>query len=328
MHFQNRPFGLLLVALLPAAVACKEQLPERQSTAHEASATDAGPGAIASTVGADGGAGAPVVERPLTLLTAGAEPRVARRYTFSAGSEKRTFSMQMQKVTETQGQRQEAPAMPMHLTVLYEPGGRPGALRYSMRVQAFGLDAPAGTDPAIVAQGNAELAVAVGASATFGVTPRGSHDEPTVAGTSAPKGGESAMEGIFSSAAELVFVPFPEEPIGMGATWRHVMESTERELHSTITITYTLTSWSGDSGVVDAVLTRSVPRQLLKEPRMPGAMIELQGRGTYHFVVKLSGVATRATADVSNVIDVEVPDAEGHLKPTMKETARATETIE
>ncbi len=269
---------------------------------------------------ADGGAtepgGPPGDVRKVRLVEAGSEPRSARRYTFTAGkTETRVGSVRVAVTVEAAGQPpQQQPQPALELTMKLTPKApTKGGFLFDVKLDKVGLAEGQGLDPRSAAEAQKQLAPLSGLGARFDVSSRGHVGEFAFAGDAkAAKAGGAEIIGLLQQTLEFVTVPFPEEPIGVGATWEDTNVSSDQGAKvKTITL-FTLKEWSGDSGVVTADIKRSAPRTPLREPRMPpGTTLEIDGKGSYTFNVKLDRPSTKVTGESATAAKIQAPGQGG-----------------
>jgi hypothetical protein len=323
---------------IPDNMVVNDFFPEKGAKARaivDASIGEGGLGAVAAAPGdggaepADDGEGAAVVERKITLIDAGAEPRTQKRYAFKTPSEARKVTMAVKSLREGQGQKQEDAQPLTTVNMLFTlKGQNAGAFQYESLIKNVDLDLPANADKRQVAQAKAALDALKGIKAQISVSARGSVGEAKFESDKLPPGAAEQIMPLFSQVFEFIVAPLPEEAVGVGAKWQETTDGADRGIRSKVTATYTLKEWNADGGVIDAEVKRSAPRQPLQDKRMQGAMIRLEGKGTYHFEVKTSGIVTKASGENTTVLNIEAPGPSGKPEPALTETTTVKHTVE
>lgn len=265
--------------------------------------------------GGSGGAAAPGEDAKLAkLVEAGADPKVARRYTFPSGKgETRVGQVRVNVTIEVPGAPPQQQAQPaLELTVkLSTKGAQKGVFPFDVKLEKAALAEGQGLDPRAAAEAQKQLAPLVGLAAKLDVTSRGNVGELAFAGDAkmAQQGVADVLE-LLQQTLEFVTVPFPEEPIGIGAKWDVVNVSATQGTKVTTATHFLMKEWTGDAGIITAEITRTAPKAPLRDPRMPGAQLELSGKGTYTFQVKLDRPTMKVGGESTTVAKIEVPKGE------------------
>ncbi len=323
---------------IPDNMVVNDFFPEKGGKARpivDASIGEGGIGGIAAATGdagvggADDGDDNAVVERKITMLEAGAEPRSPKRYAFKTQSEARKVTMAVKSLREGQGQKQEDAQPLTTVNMLFTlKGQNAGAFQYDALIKNVDLDLPANADKRQVAQAKQALEALKGIKAQISVTARGSIGEAKFESDKLPRGAAEQIMPLFSQVFEFIVAPLPEEAIGVGAKWQEITDGADRGIRSKVTAIYTLKEWNAEGGVIDAEVKRSAPRQTVQDPRMPGASIRLEGKGTYHFEVKTNGLVQRASGENNTVLNIEAPGPSGKLEPALTETTSVKHSVE
>lgn len=323
---------------IPDNMVVNDFFPEKGGKARPIVDASIGEGGLAgvAAVSGDGGS-APtddgddnaIVERKITLIEPGAEPRAQRRYAFKTQSEPRKVTMAVKSVREGQGQKQEDAQPLTTVNMLFTlKGQNAGAFQYDALIKSLDLDLPQNADKRQVAQAKQALDMLKGLKAQIGVTARGSVGDARFESDKLPRGAAEQIMPLFSQVFEFIVAPLPDEPIGVGAKWQETTDGADRGIRSKVVATYTLKEWNADGGVIDAEVKRSAPRQQMQDPRMPGASLRLEGKGTYHFEVKLSGLVQKASGENTTVVNIDAPGPSGKPEPALTETTTVKHTVE
>lgn len=276
---------------------------------------DAGAVNLGADAAAGGGekttTGGPGDPNAAKLVEPGADPKAPKRYVFPAGkSEVRVGQVRVAVSVEMPGappQQQAQPAVELTMK-LASKAAQKGIFPFEVKLEKVGLAEGQGLDPRAAAQAAKELSTLVGTTAKFDVTARGNVGELSVAGDEkmAKQGAAEILEAL-QQTLEFVTVPFPEEPIGVGAKWEVTSVSASQGAKVTTATTFQLKEWSGDAGTITADIVRSAPKSPLRDPRMPGAQLELTGKGSYTFTVKTDRPTQKVTGETTTIAKIEVP---------------------
>ncbi|HRH00191.1 MAG TPA: hypothetical protein PLR99_28295 [Polyangiaceae bacterium] len=269
-------------------------------------------GGAAPSSGAGGGGAAAASDAHVTkLVEPGAEPRAPRRYAFAAGKpEVRVGQVRVAITVAAPGRPPEQQAEPaLELTMkLSTKGASKGTFPFDVRLEKAALAEGQGLDPRSAAEAQKQLGPLVGLAAKLDITPRGMVGELAFAGDEKmAKPGTAEVLQMLQQTLEFAAVPFPEEPIGLGAKWEMSTVSAAQGTKVTTTTVFLLKEWSPEGGVVTAEISRSAPKSPLRDPRMPGAQLTLEGKGSYTFKVKLDRPTQKVSGESETVAKIDVP---------------------
>ncbi len=286
-----------------------------------------------SAGGAAGASGQPEAEaRAAKLVEPGAEPRAPRRYAFAPGKGETRVGQVRVAVTvvapNTPPQEQAEPAL--DLTVkLSTKGAAKGTFPFEVKLEKAALAEGQGLDPRAAAEAQKQLSPLAGLAAKVDISPRGVIGELTFAGDEkAAKPGTAEVLQMLQQTLEFVAVPFPEEPMGVGAQWDIASVNVAQGTKVTTATRFQLKEWTGDGGVITAEITRTAPRSPLRDPRMPGAQLTLSGKGNYTFKVKLDRPTQKVSGQSSTVAKIDVPKSEKGPAQTITQTIKTTHSLE
>jgi hypothetical protein len=281
-----------------------------------------------------GSAAAPAGEDPRAtkLVEPGADPKAPRRYSFAAGkAETRVGQVRVNVTIEVPGappQQQGQPALELTMK-LSTKGLQKAVFPFDVKLEKVALAEGQGLDPRAAAEAQKQLGPLVGLAAKLDITPRGNVGELAFSGDDKmAKQGVAEVLDLLQQTLEFVTVPFPEEPIGVGAKWDVVNVSAAQGTKVTTATHFLLKEWAGDSGTVTAEITRSAPKSPLRDPRMPGAQLELTGKGTYTFQVKLDRPTIKVSGESSTVAKIDVPKGEKGGGQTILQTIKTKHVLE
>ncbi len=264
---------------------------------------------------AGGGAAAPEDGAAAKLVEAGQDPKVARRYAFTAGkAETRVGQVKVSISVETPGappQQQAQPALELTMK-LTAKAAQKGSYPFDLKLEKVGLAEGQGLGAQAAAEVTKQLGPLAGLTSKLEISNKGTVGELTFSGDERmQKQGTAEVLDLLQQTAELLSVPFPEEPIGVGAKWDVQNVSVTQGAKVTTLTHFTLKEWTGDAGVVGAEIVRSAPKTPLRDPRMPGAMLEVNGKGSYTFNVKLDRPAVKVSGESNMMANIEVKTEKG-----------------
>lgn len=275
---------------------------------------------MAGITGDGGGTGAsaapeaPAPEVP-KLVDAGQDPKAARRYAFAVGKpETRIGTARMSVSVEAQGAPPQSQAQPaLELTLkLSAKAVQKGSYPIELKLEKLGLAEGQGLGAQAAAELQKQLGPLAGLTAKMDVAPKGTVGELSFAGDAKmQQQGTAEVLDLLQQTAELLFVQFPEEPIGVGAKWDVSSTSAAQGTKVTTATHFQLKEWAGDAGVVTAEIVRSSPKSPIRDPRMPGATMEISGKGTYTFAVRLDKPATKVAGDSTMDAKIEAKTEKG-----------------
>lgn len=257
---------------------------------------------------------APPAETALTLIEAGAEPRVEQKYAFAIGkTETRIGTVTM----EASGAGQSQAQPPMKITLAITPSKKDGEkVVFGLKATKFELVGTSEADKAMAAQANQALAAAAGLSAQLDVSGNGATGDVSFQAPQGP-GARIAQQVVpmMQPLIEILFPALPKEPIGVGAKWKQTTVQEDSGLKITVSTTFELVAVEKDTLTVKASITRKAPKSPLGEP--PGATLEIDGTGSYEWVIKKTHAAVKAKGESATTIKQSVP-GKGEAAQTIK----------
>ncbi len=269
-----------------------------------ASAEEAPPGDPGAAPGAPGDE-----QMKLKVLEAGADPRAARKYAFTANrSDKRLITVRQSAGREGGGPAQEGA---FAITVDFVPKQvKPTATKFELKVLKVDLPDAQG---AMKAQAAAQLAPFTGLIGNFDITSQGEIGEIDFKADEKMAGpGAEVIISSLQQSLELLVPPFPVEPIGVGARWERKVERKERGQENTAKHVFTLKELTGDGGVVTAEFEVASPKHPFQQRGVPpGATEEVKGKGAYTYTFKFDHIATKVEGDMTILRKIELVDPKG-----------------
>jgi hypothetical protein len=262
----------------------------------------------------------------LKVTEPGAEPRVARKYTFTVGkTDKRLLTVRQSVGREGAGPAQEAA---FTLLADFTPRAvKPTGAKIEMKV--LKVDMPDAQGPQ-KAQAQAQLAQFNGLTGTFEVSSHGEVGEVDFKADErmAGAGAEVIIQSL-QQALELVAAPLPAEPIGVGAKWERKVERKERGQETSSKHTFTLTEVTAEGGTVNAEVALEVPKHPFQQRGVPpGATEEVKGKGAYAYAFKFDHVANKVSGDMTITRRIEVSDGKGGPKQSVAEIIKLKNNLD
>jgi hypothetical protein len=122
---------------------------------------------------------------------------------------------------------------------------------------------------------------------------------------------------VFQPALELLVVPLPNDPVGIGAKWVKTTSKHTEDAQGQSTTTLTLVARDAQTATIKVDGTTSVQRTI-NDPRAPkGASIAQSSKDSYTVVIRFDGVAQKVDGNSQNTVTQKVP---GQPDQTMNST--------
>lgn len=247
------------------------------------------------------------VTTDITVQSTGAEPRAPLRYNLdalSAQSMVMDMTMSMSMDVGMGQQAQQMPTMRM-VTEFGEPtDAGDGRRRVTFSLASFDVIETPGVDPMVLNVMRQSMASMGTMSGWMDIDDRGQvHD-----GDMSLEGGDpmvaEQLAGM-SDSIEQMSVPFPEEPVGIGASWDAATSLDVNGISITQTATYTILERTDSYVRVAMTLTQTAQAQAITDPSMPG------------MTVNLSSFGSTGTGTATMYFDRIVPDSDMSLTTEM-----------
>ncbi|MEM1423540.1 MAG: hypothetical protein AAGH64_06005 [Planctomycetota bacterium] len=175
------------------------------------------------------------------------------------------------------------------------------------------------TDPMIAGAVGDMLASMAGMTTTERVDRRGTTTD--LSSTLPPGANPGAREQIDQIRALAGRVILPDEPVGVGATWRHKTDQDAGGFDVSVITTYTLTERTDTAITLDMTIHQLIPEQPLDAPGLPpgatATITDAKGFGTGTMVVDLA-TAQPARLDMTFELDMSV---DASMQPNAMVTA-------
>jgi hypothetical protein len=196
----------------------------------------------------------------------------------------------------------ELVAPPVHLTIEVGPTELAGddGMRYRMRVSGASIVAPPGTEQSVLDDLAGEVSALQQIDGFVEIDGRGNTVD---ASFRAPDGVNTRTRAMLSNIRQaLLTVPFPEEPVGVGAQWT---VSRPIDLGTVVvqqTVTYNLTELDGDRGHLEFAIRQGAAPQDMRsqDPNVSGQLHAYETSGVGYVEFDLSRLTTWSEVDVTS----------------------------
>jgi hypothetical protein len=202
-------------------------------------------------------------------LDPGAEPHEALRFSVTEGTQPRaTMTTKMEIGVEIGGEPMEAPPPPpvlTDMTAIVNHVDPSGDIHVTTTVENFRVGDGATLPPEAKRSFDQLSGLTVQAVMSANGEQR---DVDLDIPTDLDPQMRSLLEGMSSQLAKLA-VPFPTEPVGIGARWRTHTSAELNGVHTDMVSTYTLRERTGDRYRADVSYEQSAPEQDAEIPGLP-----------------------------------------------------------
>jgi Family of unknown function (DUF6263) len=302
----------------------KSVLDKMAAVAEAAAAPAAGGGttnASAST------AAAPSSARTIKLLDPGAEPRKELRL-HPAPEDTQTLTMTVKMGSQTPGKGM--PPLKLTLESSVKQVAENGTITYALVWKDFGMEEQPGTSPAAATAMKAAFATVKGLTGTGTLSSQGVSEELKVQTSAGSPAQSLGVAGMMQDMVAQLIVPFPAEPIGVGAKWQVKGPVKSQGMTVDQTVNYELVSLEGERLTVKDSTVENAAAQKIQNPAMPGVKVEvtrMTGRSTGERTVELTHVLPVGGTGKSHTETAGTMDMNGR-KGTMNEKTDAQFQLE
>lgn len=253
---------------------------------------------------------APVAVAPaLKLANPGSEPRRAVRYAFAAGVS-RDVTASFRGTVREEGPGGRSSQQPSYRLTLQVTAAQPGPegtpFTFAVRKADLGAGGATLTDEER-RNVKALLDALTLVHGSFHVTPSGSNSQLALDVRGAvPKEIEAVLPSLVQ-AVELLVVPWPTEPIGVGASWAQVSTGVGEGadgLKGALTARFELKALTATGATVEVTTDRKAPRQT-PAGAPPGAFVQVDAKGTYTMTTPFTGVVTKVIGAMETKLALE-----------------------
>jgi len=276
------------------------------------SASQEGGGGGAASGGAAATATSPGSK--VKLLELGGEPRKALRLHPKEG-DKQTLEFTMKTSMETKGAEMQMPstkmpAMKLTTELTVTKVAPNGDISYERTLTDAGVVEEADILPQVVEAMQSSLASLKGLVGTGVISSRAivKSADVKIPDSASPEMRQAAEQSKQTIGGLLI--PFPEEPVGVGAKWEFSRPIAAQGLKIDQTGTYELVSVEEDRLNVKAALTQTAGKQPMQNPMMPSAkldLLNLKGQGTGNFTADMAQLMPAdASAEIHSELSMEM----------------------
>jgi hypothetical protein len=316
-----RPSGWLFLFPFLFLAACNHDTPKKQGNGPSVpepipsdlvfnAAFDDKAAANKIVVAVDGGAGAPAgAGSTAKLVDPGADPKSPLVYTFGTKARTVTATIKMSAVQGGGSKTPDQPPFKFTFTATPKPKfGLAGAATIDIKIAKLEIDVGAGAPPQAAQQKELVEKALVGIQGHFDATTHGDIDNLEFETEKAPQGvGE--IVGVMQQALELLVVPVPNEPVGVGAKWTKTESKRLADQGATMSTTVNIALLSREATTatlkVDATNSGTMT---VNDPRAPkGTTVQRTTTASYTVVIRLDGVSQKVDGEAKNDVVQKVP---------------------
>lgn len=249
----------------------------------------------------------------VTLVSPGNAPRAAVRYKVAPTFKSRLDMVMTMGMNMDMGGMQmpmSMPSMKLSADVAVTGVAPTGDITYDIVFSDMTID-PAGADPNMVAAMQGALPSMKGMKGTAVVSSRGVHKSVNMDMSTVSPAFQQTMQAM-SSSLENMSLPFPEEPIGLGAKWTVKQALSSGGMKTFQTINVELTAIDGNQITLGVKNEQTAPPQPVSNPQLPpGAtvsLVNLTGTGTGTMKIKLDSLVptSEMNAKTTTVMDMSM----------------------
>ena len=265
----------------------------------------------------------------VTLVSPGAAPRAALRYKVAPTFKSRLDMVMTMGMNMDMGGMQmpmNMPAMKLSADVAVTGVAPTGDITYDLVFSDMTLD-PTGVDPSVAAAMQGVMPSMKGMKGTAVVTARGVQKSLNMDTSTVNPALQQQMQAM-SSSLENMSLPFPEEPIGVGAKWEVKQALAAGGMRQFQKISVELTAVDGNTITLGLKTEQTAPPQPVNNPQLPpGAtmqLVTLTGTGTGTTKIKLDSLVpiSEVNSKTSTVMDMTMSGQQQRMSVdvTMKVT--------
>ena len=259
------------------------------------------------------------------LIDPGADPKSPLLYAFSTKT--RTVTATIKMAASQGAAAQDQPPFKFTFSATPKPKfGLQGAVTIDIKITKFEISLPPGAPAQAAASLDAAQKALVGVAGHFDATAHGDIDNLDFE-TEKLQPGADQIIGILQQALELLVVPVPNEPVGVGGKWTKTESKRNADQGTTMSTTVTITLLSRDQSTatlkVDAANKGS---QVINDPRAPkGSSLDRSTKASYTVIIRFDGVSQKVDGEANNDVVQKVPgqpDQNVNLKITQNLTSQ------
>lgn len=263
---------------------------------------------VSAQVAADAGSAT------IQVQSTGEEPRRTLRYAldqFAPQSVHMDMNIDMTIGMMGQEMAQDMPTIRSTLAISEVTQNADGSATLAFSSGAMTVLDDGAVDPAMRAALESGLSAAPETNGTLTVNERGALVSFDIDWTGVPEAVRQQVHSTMQSMQQSV-VAFPEEAVGVGATWSVPMSVDANGITLDQVATYTVTSMSESSVTVSSVLTQNASSQTMAVPGMPANvtanLTSFAGSGTGAMTIALNRPMPTGTLDMQAAIGMSIQE--------------------
>ena len=257
------------------------------------------------------------------LVDPGADPKAPLRYNFTGKA--RTGDANI-TISGSGGGAAMPDQPPLHFvfTAAPKPKNMLGHdATFAVTITKFDLTMPANTPPATAAQKDQLEKALVGVKGHFDVTAFGDVGDAAFDSDQLPRGAGDIV-GVLQQAFELLAVPVPSEPVGIGAKWQKSDSKRMADQGANVTLNTTITLLARDAQTATMKVENTASGSMaVSDPRAPkGTTIDRKSKASFTVVVRFDDVAQKVDGQSTTDVTQNVPG-----QPAQSVTVTMTEKM-
>jgi len=267
-------------------------------------------------------AGFPAVGAPpiITVISSGAEPRKALRYVGAKGHREHLTMDFLMAITMTIGDTSlpeiKAPMLRTDMDVEVTAVSATDDITIATTFTDANWIAASDSDPSMMARLNSVTADLKGLSGTTVVSNRGITRDVKIDTSRISNPQLSQTIAGLQQAMQNVSQPLPEEPVGVGATWRVRSSMNANGVQMFNNVSLQLTEMDETSYTLKLALDQTAPPQTVSTPAMGGAAASIDsstGTGTGTMKIQFDRLSPRSEMNLNSKTTMSI-DMGGNVK--------------
>ncbi len=241
------------------------------------------------------------------LENAGADPKSPLVYAFAPKT--RTVNATLKVSQSAPGGQSAEQSFKVSFTATPKAKfGLGGDATVDLKITKLELQLPPGAPPQAATQKDQLEKALIGVVGHFDVTSHGDISDPTFEADKAGPGA-AEMTQIVQQALELLVVPFPNEPVGIGAKWSKNESKKLADEGTSVSGTVSMTLMARDAQTATIKVEANNNGTIaVKDPRAPkGLSVQRASTSAYTVIVRLDGVAQKVDGESKNDVTQKVP---------------------
>ena len=262
---------------------------------------------------------APGAPSTVTLLSNGAEPRVPLRYKLKNGDKAQMAMTMAMGTTVSMGGAQmmamDLPTMKIGVDVDVQSVAANGDASYGVVFTSMSAEAAPGTDPAMAQMMQGAAGSIVGTKGTAIISDRGISRDAKFSNPNADPALAQALSQV-SNSLESMSMPFPVEPVGVGARWEVRQAISSGGLSVYQKTTAELVSVTASEVTLKLTQEQTAPAQAMDNPAFGGMKVSIdsyKGSGTGTTTVRFASLVPTAEINSTASMTMSMEGGPGQL---------------